>query len=337
MKQSYLFAIGLGLSAVSASPALAGSGTVDFQFLSYYGPYGFADTGTGSDRANWYYGSLFNGQSDTLSYSDGTSVFSYHQPVLPGAGSVSEYELGGRTFFKDIGTSGPINGPSSMEFVYDSPGAGANLLSFTSSGFSNVARGQAFTLGTLTFTNGQWFGSGNTAADNMPSFFTFQMTTSSPDGNAFNQTTYGVIRMTVNSPINNDLTTLAGMDAEADWITVFDCGTSLSCLSSLIANPNTTDPGIGTFRVYDSFALPAGFTNSGTVDIVGMFNSLDLLELDNPVGGFITQQGTPLPPVEPQQPAVPEPASWAMMIGGFAMLGGMLRRRGTVQLAYSRI
>jgi hypothetical protein len=31
--------------------------------------------------------------------------------------------------------------------------------------------------------------------------------------------------------------------------------------------------------------------------------------------------------------AVPEPASWALMIGGFGMAGGMLRRRRTAVAA----
>jgi hypothetical protein len=35
----------------------------------------------------------------------------------------------------------------------------------------------------------------------------------------------------------------------------------------------------------------------------------------------------PPPPPPPSPSAVPEPASWAMMIGGFALLGGALRGR----------
>lgn len=34
-------------------------------------------------------------------------------------------------------------------------------------------------------------------------------------------------------------------------------------------------------------------------------------------------------------PAVPEPATWAMMIGGFGMVGGSMRRRRAVRVAYA--
>jgi len=39
------------------------------------------------------------------------------------------------------------------------------------------------------------------------------------------------------------------------------------------------------------------------------------------------------PPPEPQLPAVPEPASWAMMLGGFAVAAVMLRRKPSLQFA----
>lgn len=50
-----------------------------------------------------------------------------------------------------------------------------------------------------------------------------------------------------------------------------------------------------------------------------------------------------LPPVLVESPiapeagvptsAVPEPASWAMMLGGFGLIGGALRRRGMARVA----
>ena len=36
-----------------------------------------------------------------------------------------------------------------------------------------------------------------------------------------------------------------------------------------------------------------------------------------------------LPPIDPPTPGVPEPATWAMLIAGFGLVGGMARRRGT--------
>ncbi|MBT2185704.1 PEP-CTERM sorting domain-containing protein [Sphingobium sp. H33] len=34
-------------------------------------------------------------------------------------------------------------------------------------------------------------------------------------------------------------------------------------------------------------------------------------------------------------PQVPEPATWAMMIGGLAMVGGTLRRRRRVNISFA--
>jgi hypothetical protein len=47
----------------------------------------------------------------------------------------------------------------------------------------------------------------------------------------------------------------------------------------------------------------------------------------------ITVYVEPIDPVDPNAP-VPEPAAWAMMLGGFGLAGGMMRRR-RVRVAYA--
>ena len=44
-------------------------------------------------------------------------------------------------------------------------------------------------------------------------------------------------------------------------------------------------------------------------------------------GGAAFSPGASPPPPPPPNNAVPEPATWAMMIGGFALAGATLRRR----------
>lgn len=319
-----LFAVGLTVTSTSAQ---AGSGSIDFQFLNAYGPFGLVESNDPADPTSWFYSSAFNGQQSTGGYTDGSPYFTGVHGVASGYGY--DYGVGGRTFTQaPSGASGGL-GPSSVTFTQSILGTDigeSNALSFTSNGFSNVEKGQLFTLGTLSFTNGNWYGAGATAAQNTPTLFGFVMATHSPDGAAFNQTSYGIISLTVNSPSNNNLSTLAGMEAEADWITVYafnsiaDYG---SAFNAMISNPGGAGNGIGTFRVFDSFASPAGYTTTGTIDIMGMFNSLDLLGLANPASGFLTASNAPLPVAGG---GVPETGIWAMMLLGFGAVGAAMRR-----------
>jgi hypothetical protein len=115
---------------------------------------------------------------------------------------------------------------------------------------------------------------------------------------------------------------LAGQQAAADWVTIFDPDTNRT---------------LNSFRVYDRNQTPAGFTNVGSVDLIGAFGSLNIIGFANPQGGFITPDNNPLPPVPPggggDPPAVPEPASWALFIAGFGLTGAMLRRRRALAAA----
>jgi hypothetical protein len=277
----------------TASAAPVGSGTVEMEFLSFSGPV----AGTFNQGAFSLQG-LVNGQFPTL---DGPTV--------------SAGPMTGRTW-----TLGSLNlgfGVSAVDFgytIFDPSSLSYNRIAFSSTGFSNVAVGQNFTLGTIDFRNGGWFGGGDTAAFNKPTIILFRISTFSDSGPEFNQQQLGAIVHTVNViPGSADPNLLANQNAEADWVTIYQ-------------GSNFSGDGIGSFRVYDEFAAPPGFGNSGSFDLIGRFGSLNLVGLANPVGGFITASAAPLPFV-PGGGAIPEPASWAMLIAGFGLVGALQRRR----------
>ena len=75
-----------------------------------------------------------------------------------------------------------------------------------------------------------------------------------------------------------------------------------SIVFRIVSNVNTTNTA-GTFRVLNAGATP--FTVAGDVALL------------------------------PVLPAVPEPATWAMMIGGIGLAGGALRRRRSVTVRFA--
>jgi hypothetical protein len=296
------------LCFVLPGPAMAvtGSGTVEFRFTSFAGPaqltfppglFGPGDPGslvTGT----------VNGRLPTL----GASV-SVNPPTNPITWEIGSLDLSGS--------------PVSSVTLIDNPDfatpAQHNIFSWAPANFTNVAIGETFTLGTLTFQNGSWFGGAASPVNNQPTTLEFQVTTSSSNGDVFNQVRNLSLIHVVNAPFPNDTSVLAGQQAAADWVTLFDLDRGIS---------------LNSFRVYDINQAPSGFTNSGTIDLIGRFGSLDIIGFANPAGGFLTASNLPLPAVPPggggNPPAVPEPASWAMLIAGFGLTGAMARRRRTM-------
>lgn len=100
---------------------------------------------------------------------------------------------------------------------------------------------------------------------------------------------------------------------------------------------------------YSAFGDPlkggTGINNSGSLD----FGAFDLLDLENGISGIKFNTLAPLylpefdpvtgnltvflPTTEDGLIGVPEPASWGLMIAGFGMIGGALRRRRSGVLA----
>jgi hypothetical protein len=305
-----LLVAGTLLSAPAmAAIGITGSGTVEFRFTSFEGPaqLSFPPGLFGpSDPGSRITGTV-NGQLPTL----GPSVSV--NPPSPITWEIGTLDLSGS----------PVSSVTLVDDPIFSTPERENIFSWTPAAFSNVAPGTDFTLGTLTFQNGSWFGGGATAALNRPTTLGFTVTTISSDGPQFNQTRNLKLVHTVNAPFPNDTTTLPGQQAAADWVTIFDADSGAE---------------LNSFRVYDLNQAPPGFTNVGTVDLIGRFGSLDIVGFANPVGGFITADSEPLPPVPPGGGGggggpIPEPAIWALLIAGFGMVGGAVRRRRSAEPA----
>jgi hypothetical protein len=309
--------VALVLASLAAPvQAQVGSGTVEFRFTSFFGPARLSNSGVPA----------FTGTVNGATPDFGPPGSSFDT----GRGNGSTYDTGliGATL---SGGTFPLTGtPTSEVSLLDgfstvgSPGE--NILRWTPAAFTNVAIGQQFTLGTLTFQNGGWYGGGANGAANVPTRLGLRVNTISGSGAVFNQQRNLTLIMTVNAPFPNDLTTLPGQEAEADWVTIFD---------------NDSGRTLNSFRVFDVGAAPPGVGSIGTVDLIGRFGSLIIDGFANPTGGFLTVSDLPLPPVIPPggggggggPPAIPEPASWAMLIAGFGLTGAVLRRRRALAAA----
>ncbi|MBU6165734.1 MAG: PEP-CTERM sorting domain-containing protein [Alphaproteobacteria bacterium] len=303
-------------ATVVAGPALAaGSGTVNFEFQQYRGP--IAAGPVPNDPATWFLGGQVAGIDMVTA-----SLLGNPAVTFTGGRQIDPNVVNGtRWYTANVALAG-----NSVDFVYRGFDGTAlyptllNSISFAPSSFSGVNVGDPFKLGTLSFRNGGWFGGApDDPANNLPTVFRFRITTTSADGPQYNQISYGTIVMTVNATVNNDLTTLAGQQAEADWVNVYQTDSSFS---TVLAD-------LGSLRVYDLAAAPSGFTNIGSIDLNGLFGSLHLSSLSNAQGGFFEEGSGALPNVPLGGPggAIPEPASWAMLIAGFGLLGAMQRRR----------
>jgi hypothetical protein len=104
-----------------------------------------------------------------------------------------------------------------------------------------------------------------------------------------------------------------------------------NALTKIEALVNGNQINFGT-TLFDDAIIGAHFGNvvgvAGNVSVFWLFDlpaqGANFIALDNTQGfsnAVLYTRGTP---------AVPEPATWAMMLVGFGFLGGMLRRRGKV-------
>jgi hypothetical protein len=105
--------------------------------------------------------------------------------------------------------------------------------------------------------------------------------------------------------------------------TSFTGMSTMLTISDVIINGTSygapTPTGSGQFFTVNDLPLTAFFQNSLTV--VGTISG------SGTYSGNLTFQATPA--------AVPEPATWAMFIGGFGLIGGAMRRRQRVSVRFA--
>jgi hypothetical protein len=211
---------------------------------------------------------------------------------------------------------------NSVSLRYDYEPAGSpreNLVTFTPNAFNNVPLGQDFVLGSLLYQNGAWFGGGDPGAGNIPTFLDFVITTTATRGGApFNQTFSGTITMVTNNPWPEDCSTLAGQQAQADYLYI-----TRSTGSVILGGGNSTN----SLRVYDNNCGPTG-TNVGTTDLVAQFNSLEVKGFESAsTGGFLDPSILPELTPPPGTTVVPEPSTYALVAIGLVGLFAVRRRR----------
>ena len=192
-------------------------------------------------------------------------------------------------------------GTNSARFEYsDLIGTGnenANLIAFQAATPSTVNIGDSFKVGTITYTNGFWYPFARVG-------LRIDVVSADPalDGHSF----VGAIAVAVSSPTPF----VPDPDSNADY---FYLDGAAGALSSL-----------GSVRVYEKAYQPASNPgNTGTVDLYATIGSLIPQRFDNPsAGAFLSSSLDPLP-------AVPEPSTYALLLGGLAAMAGLVRRRRT--------
>ena len=116
----------------------------------------------------------------------------------------------------------------------------------------------------------------------------------------------------------------AGIDISGATIETRSSGPAGVQFTVRLTNTPVDVPGNGFVTAPNLFAFGGG----PTLDLVIFASD------SSSAGDFVSDYTITLFGVE-GAPAVPEPATWAMMIGGFGMIGGAMRRRTRGHVAFS--
>jgi hypothetical protein len=189
-------------------------------------------------------------------------------------------------------------GTQSVSFEYtDQIGTGSpNRVGFEAAAPVTVDVGQVFKVGTISYTNGFWYPFASVG---------LRIDVASADAALNGHSFQGSIIVAVSSPEPY----VPEPESNADYFYLEDASGPLATL--------------GSVRVYEAHVQPpANPGNTGTVDLYARIGSLVPVRFDNPsAGAFLSASLDPLP-------AVPEPATYALWLGGLALVGWQLRRRG---------
>jgi hypothetical protein len=221
------------------------------------------------------------------------------QPLTIDTGAPRVQYPGGSTYYPQSTTVTLPRDSQRVQFEYTDfiggPDAQPNVVAFQAAAPAIVNVGEVFKVGTLSYTNGFWY----------PFARVGLRVDVSSDVAALNGHSFqGSIVVAVSAPEPY----LPDPVANADYFYLEDVNGPLTSL--------------GSVRVYEFDVQPPGNPgNTGTVDLYARIGSLLPTRFDNPsAGAFLSPSLAPLP-------AVPEPSTHALMLGGMALLGWLARRR----------
>jgi len=273
---------GFVLACVGSISARADPVSFDFNFTGFSGAFAWSpgDDVSASDPSTYSFVGSVNGVQPVY---DGTHV----DRTADG----SQWIIGG---------TAPLSGTTAKLVASSFPDL-PNVVAFTPASSQVVTTNTPFIIGTLSFTNGAWFG----GVDNLPFSLSFTVTTHSSTPALDNQVWKDsfVAETNVGSGSCSDPAVQA---TNADFVYV------------------SSTPLMGSLRVFEPFCAPTSDpTQEGSADIKAVFDGLEPLQFVNVQGdGFLSSSVTP----GPLPSDVPEPATWALLTVGFLALAFVNRR-----------
>jgi hypothetical protein len=83
----------------------------------------------------------------------------------------------------------------------------------------------------------------------------------------------------------------------------------------------------GGSQIFSGFGLPSNSKIDVMAGASEVLDSIELYGLVNQAGGSLKFKDVKQISFDPVMSGIPEPASWAMMLAGFGLVGGAARRR----------